>query len=103
MKIRKIVPMYSETATTYNVIAYVYGTPSTMDVAKLTHVNYAFGNIVDGEVSVSNGQDLSKLVSFKSSNPKILVLKSISMRITSFGIIVCSIKLNIHENKKRRT
>jgi len=77
MKIRKIVSRYSETATTYNVIGYVYGTPSTMNVAKLTHANYAFGYIMDGEVSVSNGQDLSKLVSFKSSNPNLKVILSV--------------------------
>ena len=77
MKIRKIVPMYSETVTAYNVIAYVYGTPSTMDVAKLTHVNYAFGNIVDGEVQVSNGQDLSKRVLFRSYNPNLKVILSV--------------------------
>jgi len=77
MKIRKIVPMYSQTDITYNVIAYVYGTPSTMNVAELTHANYAFGYIVNGEVSVSNGQDLSKLVSFKSSNSNLKVILSV--------------------------
>lgn len=55
MKIRKIVPMYSEIATAYNVIGYVYGTPSNMNVAMLTHANYAFGYMVNGQISVSNG------------------------------------------------
>jgi len=77
MKIRKIVPMYSQTATRYNVIGYVYGTPSTINAAKLTHANYAFAYILNGEVFVLNGQDLSKLLSFKSSNPNLKVILSV--------------------------
>jgi chitinase len=77
MKIRKVIPIYSQTAIAYKVIAYVYGTPSTMNVAELTHANYAFGYIVNGEVLVSNNQDLSKLVSFKSNNPNFKVILSV--------------------------
>ena len=77
MKNRKIVPMHFQTAIIYRVIGYVYGTPSTMDVTKLTHANYAFGYIVDGKVFVSNGQDLSKLVSFKSYNSNLKVILSV--------------------------
>lgn len=77
MKIREIVSMYSQTATTYKVIAYVYGTTSTMTVTKLTHVNYAFGYIVDSKISISNNEDLSRLVSFKSNNPNLKVILSV--------------------------
>jgi len=77
MKIIKMVPIRSQTATTYNVIGYVYGTPSTMNVAKLTHANYAFGYIANGKVFVSNGRNLSKLVLFKSNNPNLKVILSV--------------------------
>ena len=77
MKIRKIVSVYSQTIAQYKVIGYVYGTPNTMNVAKLTHANYAFGYIVNGKVSISNSLDLSRFVSFKSNNPNLKVILSV--------------------------
>jgi chitinase len=69
--------MYSRPLALYRVIGYVYGTPNTMNVAELTHVNYAFGNIVNGRILVSNSKDLSKLVDFKSNNPYLKVILSV--------------------------
>lgn len=77
MNIIKLARMYSQSSTIYKVIGYVYGTPSTMNVAELTHANYAFGNIVDCKISISNNQDLSRLVSFKFSNPYLKVILSV--------------------------
>lgn len=77
MKITKISPIYFEAAVRYNVIGYVYGTPLTMNVKELTHVNYAFGNIVNGKVSISNNTDLTRLISFKINNPNLKVILSI--------------------------
>lgn len=77
MRIKKISPMYSQSSTIYKVIGYVYGTPSTMNVAELTHANYAFGYIINGRASVLNDQDLLRLVSFKSINPNLKVILSV--------------------------
>lgn len=77
MKIRKVESIYSKTDALYSVVGYVYGTPSTMNVLKLTHVNYAFGYIINGKISISNSNDLSKLVSFKSINPNLKVILSV--------------------------
>ncbi|WP_238917091.1 glycoside hydrolase family 18 protein [Clostridium sp. YIM B02555] len=77
MNIKKISSMYFQSFTKYKVVGYTYGTPSTMNVSELTHVNYAFGDIINGEVSVSNNQDLLRLVSFKSSNPNLKVILSV--------------------------
>ena len=77
MKIRKIIPTHSQILAMYKVIGYTYGTPNTINSTELTHVNYAFGSIIKGTVVISNGKDLSKLVSFKSSNPNLKVLLSV--------------------------
>ncbi|AGX44706.1 glycoside hydrolase family 18 protein [Clostridium saccharobutylicum] len=61
----------------YRVIAYVYGTPSTMNVSELTHANYAFGHIVNNKVFISNGDEVLRLVSFKAYNPDLKVIISI--------------------------
>lgn len=61
----------------YNVIGYVYGTPKVMNATQLTHVNYAFGNIINGMVSIPNNDDLYKLVSFKSNNSNLKVILSV--------------------------
>lgn len=76
MKFRKVVSIRSQALTKYRAVAYVYGVPSTINAAKLTHANYAFGLIINGKVSV-NGKDLSKLVSFKSKNPSLKVILSV--------------------------
>lgn len=77
MKFRKTVPLYFRMAAKYKVIGYVYGTPNTMNAEKLTHVNYAFGYIVNGKVFVSNSEDISRLVSFKSINSNLKVVISV--------------------------
>lgn len=77
MKIKKRISKYSSPSKLYNVVGYVYGTPNVNDVTQLTHVNYAFGNIVNGMVSVSNKRDLYKLTSFKSDNPNLNVILSV--------------------------
>jgi chitinase len=77
MKIRKMISMDFPVDPMYRVVAYAYGTPQTMNVTELTHVNYAFGYIEMNSVSVSNSQDLSKLVSFKLGNPNLKVILSV--------------------------
>lgn len=64
-------------APAYKVIGYVYGTPSNIDAAKLTHINYAFASIVNGQLSVANPNDLTTLVGLKSQNPDLKVILSI--------------------------
>lgn len=77
MKNKRIAPIYYQTSPVYKIIAYVYGTPNTMNASELTHANYAFASIVNGNVFVSNGEDLSRLVSFKSNNPNLKVILSV--------------------------
>lgn len=61
----------------YNVIGYVYGTPNNVDATKLTHINYAFAQIVNGKVAVSNPGDLAALVALKVKNPNLKVILSV--------------------------
>ncbi len=74
----------------YMVVAYVAGYRnfdfSTIDVSGITHINYAFGNIRDGEAvfdttkidgKMLTPDDIEKLNSLKSKNPKLKVLVSI--------------------------
>jgi chitinase len=72
------------------VVAYVAGYRdfdfASVDVSGITHINYAFGNIRDGEAvfdttKIDNKQltpkDIVKLISLKSKNPDLKVLVSI--------------------------
>ncbi|WP_297430342.1 glycoside hydrolase family 18 protein [Clostridium sp.] len=72
MKNKELAPI-----SPYNIIGYVYGTPSSINAHKLTHVNYAFANIEKGKIFVSNSKDLLKLVYIKSCNPNLKVILSI--------------------------
>jgi chitinase len=66
------------------IIGYVAGyenyDPALVDAKKLTHINYAFANIVDGEPKFELTTDsvkISKLIALKKSNPKLKILYSI--------------------------
>jgi chitinase len=74
----------------YMVVAYVAGYRnfdfSAIDAAKLTHINYAFANIIDGEVMFGtegidntdmNVKDISSLLALKEVNPDLRVLVSV--------------------------
>jgi len=73
----------------YNVVAYVAGYRnfdfSTIDVSRLTHINYAFVNIKGGEVVFDSTKidgkaltpnDLRTLINLKKVNPDLKVLAS---------------------------
>lgn len=77
MNTKRTIQIYSNNSIKYNVVGYVYGTPNTLNAAELTHVNYAFGNIINSTVFISNSQDLLDLVSFKSKNPNLKVILSV--------------------------
>lgn len=80
-------PSFSQQGEKKVVIGYVAGwkgiDPDKIPVEKLTHINYAFANVVDG--LVTSGEDLEdrdslnflKLHSLKSRNPDLKVLVSI--------------------------
>ncbi|WP_242202178.1 glycoside hydrolase family 18 protein [Aestuariivivens insulae] len=66
------------------IIGYVAGyedfDPALVDASKLTHINYAFANIVDGKPKFELDTDslkISKLVAHKKNNPNLKVLYSI--------------------------
>jgi len=66
------------------IIGYVAGyenyDPALVDAKKLTHINYAFANIVDGKPKFELTTDsvkISKLIALKKSNPKLKILYSI--------------------------
>jgi len=73
----------------YNVVAYVAGYRdfdfATIQADKITHINYAFANVVDGEVhfdtSIDNTPlkkgDIFKLHALKKINPDLKVLVSV--------------------------
>ncbi len=73
----------------YNVVAYVAGYRdfdfSTIQADKITHINYAFVNVVDGQVhfdaSIDNTplkkDDIAKLNALKKINPDLKVLVSV--------------------------
>ncbi len=74
----------------YMVVGYVAGFRgydfSGIDAAKLTHINYAFANIIDGEVMFGsdkidstemNSNDIRALVALKEVNPDLKVLVSV--------------------------
>lgn len=77
MKIKKRLLKYSYPPKIYNVVGYVYGAPNVMNAKQLTHANYAFGNIVNGMISISNDIDLYKLLSFKAANSNLKVILSV--------------------------
>lgn len=70
-------PFTASAAPDYKVVGYVYGTPGNIDATRLTHINYAFASIVNGQVYVANPGDLSRLVSLKSVNPNLKVLLAV--------------------------
>ncbi len=66
------------------IVGYVAGYEdfdvSKVDATKLTHLNYAFANIVDGKPKFMNDYDsvkLSQLVALKVNNPELKILYSI--------------------------
>jgi chitinase len=72
------------------VVGYVAGYRdfdfSTIDAAKLTHINYAFANIIDGRVQFDDGsidgtaldeEDIRSLLKLKTINPNLKVLVSV--------------------------
>jgi chitinase len=74
----------------YRIVGYVAGFRDfdfeTIDASKLTHINYAFANIIDGEVRFGsesidnrarNSDDISKLIDLKKVNPDLKVLVSV--------------------------
>lgn len=68
----------------FKIIGYVAGyenfDPALVDATKLTHINYAFANIVDGTVRFELDTDsikISKLIALKKTNPNIKVLYSV--------------------------
>lgn len=79
-----------QTEKEYMVVAYVAGYRdfdfSTIDVSGITHINYAFANIRDGEVVfdttkidgvVPNAGDVEELNSLKKNKPNLKVLVSV--------------------------
>ncbi len=68
----------------YKIIGYVAGyedfNPALVDATKLTHINYAFANIVDGHVQFELETDsikIASLMGLKKTNPDLKVLYSI--------------------------
>src|SRR4051812_32002046 len=68
----------------FKIIGYAAGyenfDPAKIDAAKLTHLNYAFANIVDGNVQFELATDKAKIESImalKKQNPSLKVLYSI--------------------------
>ncbi len=73
----------------YNVVAYVAGYRdfdfATIQADKITHINYAFVNVIDGEVRFDNSidnttmkkDDIFKLHTLKKINPDLKVLVSV--------------------------
>ena len=71
----------------YKVIGYIAGWKGVdtekIEADKLTHINYAFANVIDGEVIEGEGRaeqdkdNLAKLRSLKSKNPNLKILISI--------------------------
>ncbi|MBS9766250.1 MAG: glycoside hydrolase family 18 protein [Flavobacteriaceae bacterium] len=74
----------------YNVVAYVAGYRdfdfSTIDAERITHINYAFANVIDGKVqfdttNIDNtslkSSDLKILQQLKSKNPDLKILVSV--------------------------
>ena len=79
-----------QTNEKYRIVGYIAGFRSfdfnTIDAAKLTHINSAFANIIDGEVrfdttridnAETNSDDIRKLVELKKTNPDLKVLVSV--------------------------
>lgn len=74
-------------AKEYKVIGYIAGwkgvDPEKIEADKLTHINYAFANVIDGVVIEGEGRaaqdkdNLAKLMSLKSKNPDLKILISI--------------------------
>lgn len=81
---------HSRNEKDYMVVAYVAGYRdfdfSTIDVSGITHINYAFANIRDGEVVFDTTEidgkklastDIEKLNSLKKKNPDLKILVSV--------------------------
>ncbi len=76
--------------TNYRIIGYVAGYRdfdfTKIDATKLTHINFAFANIIDGKVQfdstpidgkVLSEKDIQALSSLKKSNPELKILVSV--------------------------
>jgi chitinase len=71
----------------YNIIGYIAGwkgvDTAKIEATKLTHINYAFANVIDGKVMEGEGREqadkenLTKLNSLKRINPELKILISI--------------------------
>jgi chitinase len=75
---------------TYMVVAYVAGFRNfdftAINAAKLTHINYAFANVIDGEIMFGsegidhtemNAEDIRALSALKEVNPDLKILVSV--------------------------
>lgn len=68
----------------YNIVGYVMGNRGLdlrrIDATKLTHINYAFANIADGQVVLEREGDpanFAKLNALKARNPRLKILLSV--------------------------
>lgn len=76
--------MGTEKESFNRIVGYVAGYEdfdvSGVDASRLTHINYAFANIVDGKSKFINSYDslkLAQLVALKKDNPELKILYSI--------------------------
>nr|WP_173715407.1 glycoside hydrolase family 18 protein [Clostridium beijerinckii] len=78
MEIKRIISSYySSNTAKYRIVGYIHGATTNVNPNKLTHINYAFGSIINSSIFIPDYQNLMNLVSLKSQNPKLMVILSI--------------------------